>query len=338
MTTWGVDYSTRMVNLAALAGAGKTFAGRYGGPGSAGKHLTAGEANGLADHGIAVFSLVEGETNGALKGRIQGRDDAASAMAGFHAVGMPMPRPYYFAVDFAPTLEQWPYVRDYFYGVNDVLSKGQIGIYAGFDAIGWARRDNLAEWFFQTYAWSRGLWHDWLNIRQYKNGRVIGGMEVDLCQADTQDFGQWFPVGHQPKGATMALMDDPDFKRLAYRIEAQIFDRPALVEGSGEINQQHTVLHAILDTLAGVDTAVKAEAGAFQAVVALAGKVDALAAKVQALIDTPMVDAVAVATAIGARPEIAATVAEQVRAHLGTISLSGSLSGALSGGVVPPVG
>jgi hypothetical protein len=55
----------------------------------------------------------------------------------------------------------------------------------------WAARDGVAAWFFQTYAWSGGLWYGGNHVEQYKNGVIVAGGEVDLCRSVKAEFGQW---------------------------------------------------------------------------------------------------------------------------------------------------
>src|SRR6185295_10224570 len=97
---------------------------------------------------------------------------AVEAMA---AVGMPDGRPFYFAVDWDVTPEQWPAVLDYFRGAASILTTERVGIYA----VRWAVRDRAASWFFQTYAWSKGQWYPGNHIEQYRNGVSLVGGDVD---------------------------------------------------------------------------------------------------------------------------------------------------------------
>src|SRR5262249_28733037 len=55
----------------------------------------------------------------------------------------------------------------------------------------WARRGNVAEWRWQTYAWSGGQWAPDCHIQQYRNGGDLAGGAGDLDQALNARYGQW---------------------------------------------------------------------------------------------------------------------------------------------------
>jgi hypothetical protein len=49
----------------------------------------------------------------------------------------------------------------------------------------------VAAWFWQTYAWSAGVWAPGNHIEQYQNGVALAGATLDLDRALTADYGQW---------------------------------------------------------------------------------------------------------------------------------------------------
>ena len=192
-----VDYAFTTVNERALAAAGKTGAGRYVGPGSAGKHLTAAEVIRLHAAGLSIWLNVEGAAGDATAGWSLGIAHARQAEAARTALGAP-PVPLYFAVDFDVTAGQWPSVKAYLGGAATVVGVARVGIYGGYNAVVWAARDKVAAWFFQTYAWSGGRWFAGNHLEQYHNGVSLAGGTVDLGRAVQANYGQWAPAGAPP--------------------------------------------------------------------------------------------------------------------------------------------
>lgn len=198
MTIEGVDYAfPPRPSITGLAAAGKKFACRYGGPGTEDKWLHLDEAQALAAAGISIVANAEGAASGAMGGRSVGVAHAQSADAWFRTCGMPSDKPIYFSVDFDVTFGQWSTVADYLRGAASVIGAPRVGIYGGRHAIEWARRDGVAKWFWQTYAWSSvngsTVWVPGNHIEQYHNGVTVAGAPVDLNRALQNDFGQWTP-------------------------------------------------------------------------------------------------------------------------------------------------
>ena len=192
MAVEGVDYAfPPRPSIAGLAEAGKKFAFRYGGPGSLSKQLDPVEAQTLSAAGIAVVANAEGAADGLLGGWNPGVSWAASAEAHFKKCGMPPGRPIYLSVDFDCPSSRWPSVAAALRGAASVLGAARVGVYGGRRSIEWARRDNVAQWFWQTYAWSGGVWAPGNHCEQYKNGVPLAGGSVDLNRALLPDFGQW---------------------------------------------------------------------------------------------------------------------------------------------------
>ncbi len=197
MAIEGVDYAGSRPSPAGLFAAGKRFVVRYGGPGGAWKHLTAAEARALTAAGLSIVANAEGTASG-LQGRSAGASWARSADQHFRQLGMPADRPIYLSVDFDVREGQWSAVAEALRGAASVLGAGRVGVYGGRRAIEWARRDRVAAWFWQTYAWSAGVWVPGNHIEQYRNGVSVAGGDVDLCRAKVADYGQW-TVGTQPQ-------------------------------------------------------------------------------------------------------------------------------------------
>lgn len=213
----GVDYAfPPRPDIGQLVAAGKRFACRYGGPGTLDKQLDPDEARALSAAGIAIVANAEGSTAGLLSGASAGADWATRAEARFKACGMPPGRPIYLSIDFDVNTLQWPLILAALRAAANVLGGAhRVGVYGGRRAIEWARRDGAAAWFWQTYAWSSGIWVPGNHIEQYKNRVQLAGADCDLNRAMQSDFGQW-TVG----GSDVALRDDPDGKWLFPRVES----------------------------------------------------------------------------------------------------------------------
>lgn len=190
MVIEGVDYSTARPSPAGLYAAGKRFASRYIGPGTSPKHLTATEATALRAAGIAVVLNAEGATSG-LQGRTAGISWATMADDHARQIGAPSHLPIYFSADWQVTAAQWPGVAEALRGAASVIGAARVGLYGSYDAIGWAVRDGVAAWLWQTYAWSAGRWHPAAHVQQYRNGVALAGGDVDLDRAMVANYGQW---------------------------------------------------------------------------------------------------------------------------------------------------
>ncbi len=79
----------------------------------------------------------------------------------------------------------------YFQGVIKVLRLNRVGVYGDYNVCKYLKDNNLVTYIWETYAWSSGLWEPRRNIEQYLNGAYIGGVQVDLDHALTDNFGQW---------------------------------------------------------------------------------------------------------------------------------------------------
>lgn len=191
MTIEGVDFAFSQPSASALAAAGKKFACRYGGPGSAAKHLSAAEMTALKSKGIEVVANAEGAARG-FTGTAAGRTWAQQALAHFKALGMPDDRPIYFSVDWDAGSHDWAGIDAALKAAAAVLGGvSRVGVYGSYDTIAHCASAGTARWFWQTYAWSHGQWHPKAHIQQYRNGVTIGGADCDLDRAMAADFGQW---------------------------------------------------------------------------------------------------------------------------------------------------
>ena len=194
----GVDWSfPPYPSIPGLAAAGKKFAVRYGGEGTADKWLTPAQAVELTANGMAVVANVERDEAGLLRGFNEGARWARSADAHFRNCGMPSGRPIYLSADFDMSAGQWPQVKDALDGAASVIGRARVGIYGGLRAVQLAAQTGAAQWFWQTYAWSGGAWFKGNHLQQYRNKVDLAGGRVDLDRAVQPDYGQWTVGGAQ---------------------------------------------------------------------------------------------------------------------------------------------
>jgi Domain of unknown function (DUF1906) len=332
----GVDYSTDHPSASGLAAVGKRFAGRYIGPGSTGKQLTDHEISDLVAHGIAIVSLVEGIESAALGGRPVGVKHATSAQNAAEILNMPPHRPYYFAVDFDVTAEQWPAVREYLRGAASVVGDRWVGVYGSYQCMVWAHRDRVAAWYFQTFAWSHGRWFSGNHLEQYRNSVSLVGGNVDLDRAMVPDYGQWVPGGipQQPPGGDMQQSDklvrdtnNPD------RTVGDVFGdienlRNYLIDPPGTAGPLDPPVGSVLDVMLRAAQVVLTKLDAVE--------LAALTAAVERLMAAPLVDAVQVANAMATNPDILDALTRGVADRLGILVGEITLSGGLRGRVEPP--
>ena len=332
----GVDYSDGRPSPAGLVNVGKHFAGRYVGAGFGPKMLLKSEAVELSDAGLMIVSLVEGASDGALGGYGAGVQHATQARQWHANQGFPWPVPCYFAVDFDVTAEQWPTVASYLEGAASVIGLPFVGIYGGIRAMEWAQRDDVASWFFQTYAWSGGLWAPGVHIEQYQNDVYIVGGTVDLDRAPTVEYGGWNMTSNPPPA--QPTTDSQKLDWLVWSV-----GRGAPVQPPGEGNEAITYWAGHVTTrLAALQAAVDALAAhegttppACDLTPVLTG-LTALSNQMSGLGSGATVDAVAVAKALAADPALVAQLGQAVAAQLAAIQGEITLSGTLAATVKPP--
>lgn len=192
----GLDYAGGIPGGAAIAAAGYRFVCRYlasGGPGLPGKLLTPAEADDLRANGIDIVSNWETTADRMLDGYEAGRSDAQAALNQALACGGSASRPIYFSADFDATPEQQTPINAYLQGAATVLGTNNVGIYGGYWPVSRALDAGAATWGWQTQAWSGGNQDPRINILQNVSlgYAYVNGVECDIDQSLTADFGQW---------------------------------------------------------------------------------------------------------------------------------------------------
>ncbi|MDA8292261.1 MAG: DUF1906 domain-containing protein [Actinomycetota bacterium] len=190
----GVDaYDT--LSGAALAAAGRRFAGRYI---SGTNPLRMPEAADLTEHGIGILALFEQGPAAALGGASSGRQDGYTAlrgaMLGSRRTVMPDGAAIVFAVDFDPVapadrsacLEYWRAAGKF------IRPRGfLLGGYGPEDLINGARNESLLDVSMVAGGWRSGTIRSGVQLVQSAVQVVIGGATCDELEATTSHFGAW---------------------------------------------------------------------------------------------------------------------------------------------------
>jgi hypothetical protein len=189
MTIEGVDYSVARPSPTELYKAGKRFACRYLYGTLPGKAVTRSEIDALHKAGLAVVLNWEWQADEAKGGYPTGQDRARRTTDIVGRLGAPRDAVVYYSVDY-DARDMTP-VREYFRGITSVWPKSRTGVYGGRRVIEAAKSGGWCPWYWQTYAWSDGVWVPGTHIQQYRNGVNFQGSDVDLDRATTADYGQW---------------------------------------------------------------------------------------------------------------------------------------------------
>lgn len=200
MTTWieGIDAAWGRPTPAQLTAAGKHFIVGYVSHDPA-KNLSRDECRAYLDAGIAVGLVWETTATRALSGALAGADDGREARRQAAALGFPLARPIFVAVDFDATAAQLaaqvgPYLLAFGTTVGGVALAG---VYGGLAVVRYALDHKLVGWGWQTYAWSTAGttvarmradphnigWDTRAYAQQYHNGVSIAGHDTDLDRA-----------------------------------------------------------------------------------------------------------------------------------------------------------
>ena len=172
---------------ATLKKAGIQFVVRYiSTPGNP-KNITRTELLELHKAGIEVALVFETTADRARYGAKAGAADAQSAQQQVAALGFPN-AVVYFAVDFDPHGHETTIVS-YIHAAAQVLGVKRTGVYGGLNAVKAVLDAKVANYGWQTLAWSYGKWDPRRHLEQYANGQKIAGHSVDLDRALKRSYG-----------------------------------------------------------------------------------------------------------------------------------------------------
>lgn len=243
----GVDYAGGRISGAALKAAGITFVCRYlsdGGSSLPGKQLLPDEFVDLCDNGIAVVFNWETTADFMLGGYSAGVADAQQALAYVRSLpGGPRNPVVYFSCDFDEAPNQDAPVEQYLQGAASVLGgMDHVGLYGDYWICTRAKAAVGVKYLWQTEAWSGGNITSAVNIMQ-RNGigyQTIDGIQCDVDEAHTDDYGQYQPPAPTPPAPGgnpfMALTDQQqaDLYNTVMAIASLVFDSNTQLRGPNQ--------------------------------------------------------------------------------------------------------
>lgn len=185
------DYSAGYPGGAAIVRAGGSGAVRYiGFPGRT-KCTSTGELDDFSRNGLGMALVFEEAARNWRDGALGGQRDAVRARAHATAIGFPLGRPIYMAVDQDVVTEaEYIAAMNYLRGAHAALGGPRLtGVYGEASVLDRARREGVAGFFWQTVAWSGGR-HTEANIYQRAGQVQVNGVACDINNILTPDWGQ----------------------------------------------------------------------------------------------------------------------------------------------------
>lgn len=224
----GVDFAFRsnilLPNVTSLKGQGVAFVGRYVSTAaindSNGKNLLLAERNRYIGAGLSIILYAEEGAPGFMLGGYQrGVAIAQHALLVSHALQL-LDIPVYYAADWDATESEQAAINGFLDGAASVHGYERCGIYGGYHVVKRTLDAKKANYSVQTMAWSGtakdapvppgadkvlvgGSWRLFdqrANVRQTTIIK-IDGVECDLLESRTADYGQW------PRPAPIAMED-----------------------------------------------------------------------------------------------------------------------------------
>jgi hypothetical protein len=186
----GFDCASKLnaTSAKALKAAGFEFVARYL-PTTAWKGLSAEEANLIKAAGLKLVSIFEKEaTKLSYFTKAQGVSDAQEAYKLAKAVGQPSGSTIYFAVDYEAQPAHMGAIIEYLSGIKQCLVDYKVGLYGSY-AVMMAVKGKV-DYYWQTYAWSKGQVADHIHMHQYQNGVNVCGVQLDRNDI-RQSPGAW---------------------------------------------------------------------------------------------------------------------------------------------------
>jgi hypothetical protein len=195
-----IDCATKLTSVYAdvLVKNGVTHVGRYL-PTTDWKGLSLVEVEVIKEAGLKLISIYEkGSTKASYFTKEQGVEDANHAYQLAKSLNQPEGTAIYFTVDYDAQTKDFAGILNYFQGVKDTLQSYKVGVYGKFETIVLIQTKKLADYFWQTYAWSNGQRAKNLHLFQYKNDTNAYGLTfgIDLVNIENVECGS---CGVKPK-------------------------------------------------------------------------------------------------------------------------------------------
>lgn len=189
----GIDCASKLIASTAkgLKAAGVDYVGRYLGPSNSWKALTASEVTAINEAGLKIWSIYEtSPTSKAYFSKSKGESDAKAAASYAESIGQPKGTPIYFAVDYDAQTADLPAILAYFQGARSASTDYKVGAYASYSVLSYLHDHSAADFYWQTYAWSRGNQAHFACLYQHQNGVSVAGVSADLDQI-LSTIGGW---------------------------------------------------------------------------------------------------------------------------------------------------
>lgn len=175
-----IDCSYTVPDPAAIKAAGFVGVGRYL-PIGKGKDLTAAEAQAHLAAGLWLFGIWELTANRALGGKAAGAADVAAAEAAADSVGYPREDVIFYTVDFDATPAQ---VTAYFRAIKAAAVR-PVGVYGSDKVVDALLAAGLADWGWQSTAWSGGRVSSKAHLFQrVTHSKAIAGVSTNAWDED----------------------------------------------------------------------------------------------------------------------------------------------------------
>lgn len=200
----GIDTAAKISARAAktLRDEGVSFAARYLVPDSgstAWKALTASEAKGLRDAGLAILLCWETSANRMKGGYDVGQVDGAAARKLAQDMGVPAGTVVYFAADYAVPESDFDVIYDYLYAASVSAYPYKVGLYGSENVVREMDERKVCLHFWQCVGGSnqflpcaKVIQYQWQGGDEAKALASKVGFAVDLDSAETLD-GMWLP-------------------------------------------------------------------------------------------------------------------------------------------------
>ena len=200
----GTDSAARVSPAAAktLKDCGMSFCGRYLVPPGMWKDITAEEAKGIHDAGLAILLCWEIEAAAVKEGPERGAKDGARAKALALALGVPAGTTIFFACDYNPAQGELPIIEQYIQAAQETCYPYVAGLYGPASIVDYLGARGTCKRFWQCVAWSGGRVSPYMSVYQYQwsggpeakeiAAKVGFDVDMDSCE-DMEAAGLWMP-------------------------------------------------------------------------------------------------------------------------------------------------
>jgi hypothetical protein len=198
-----------------------------------GKNLSAGERDSFHNAGLGIGLVWESTANRPIYGASAGAADGAVANQQANALGLPLDRPIYFAMDTDYRRADFPVIAAYFRAAKERIGGRPIGAYIGADFIDWAKPAGVIDygWIAGAFSWSHEFWKGGGTLPYTPHANLIQLPQlilngtVDENHTLKDDYGQWPFSGSSawtPTGKTPEQIEEEELMAAKDEIIAAI--------------------------------------------------------------------------------------------------------------------